>query len=174
MKVLVIGGAGYIGSHMVKALVEAGHATIVFDSLVTGHREAVHPAAAHKRPAVEIYGDDYDTPDGTCIRDYIHVTDLAEAHVLALRALEGGARTTAYNLGNGRGFSVKEVTDAARVITGREIAVRTGPRRAGDPPRLVGDTTMIKQVLGWKPRHADLEDMIGTAWKWHQQVNSEQ
>jgi UDP-arabinose 4-epimerase len=130
-------------------------------------------AVAGLRPEIVVYGDDYGTPDGTCIRDYIHVTDLADAHVLALAALEAGAKTTAYNLGNGRGFSVKEVIDTARQVTGREILVRMGSRRPGDPPRLVGDATRIRQELGWRPQHADLADMIGTAWKWHQRMNSE-
>ncbi len=125
-------------------------------------------AAAGVRPEIVVYGDDYDTPDGTCIRDYIHVTDLAAAHVLGLRALEEGAKTAAYNLGNGRGFSVKEVIDTARAVTGREIPVRMGPRRAGDPPRLVGDAARIRKELNWQPQHASLEAMIGTAWKWHQ------
>jgi len=130
-------------------------------------------AAAGVRPEIVVYGDDYATPDGTCIRDYIHVSDLANAHVLALRALEAGAATTAYNLGNGHGFSVKEVIDTARQVTGREIRVRVGPRRPGDPPRLVGDATRIRKELGWRPEHADLAEMIGSAWKWHQKVNSE-
>lgn len=129
--------------------------------------------AAGVRPEIVVYGDDYDTPDGTCIRDYIHVTDLANAHVLALGALEAGAKTTAYNLGNGRGFSVKEVIETARAVTGRDISVRLGARRPGDPPRLVGDATRIQKELGWQPRHADLAEMIVTAWRWHQQVKSE-
>lgn len=124
-------------------------------------------AAAGKRPYITVYGDDYDTPDGTCIRDYIHVADLADAHVRGLAALESGAKTTAYNLGNGRGFSVKEVIDAAKTVTGRDIPVRMGERRAGDPPRLVGDATHIQNELGWQPQHADLEDMVDTAWNWH-------
>jgi len=127
-------------------------------------------AAAGVRPEVVAYGDDYATPDGTCIRDYIHVSDLANAHVLALRALEAGAATTAYNLGNERGFSVKEVIDTAREVTGREFPVRLGARRPGDPPRLVGDATRIRKELGWCPQHADLAEMIGSAWKWHQRV----
>ncbi len=130
-------------------------------------------AAAGVRPEIVVYGNDYPTPDGTCIRDYIHVSDLANAHVLGLRALEAGAATTAYNLGNGHGFSVKEVIDTARQVTGREIRVRVGPRRAGDPPRLVGDATRIRKDLGWRPQHADLAEMIGSGWKWHQKVNSE-
>jgi UDP-arabinose 4-epimerase len=131
-------------------------------------------AAAGTRPEIVVYGDDYDTPDGTCIRDYIHVTDLANAHVLALGALESGGPTTAYNLGNGRGFSVKEVIETARAVTGREIPVRFGERRPGDPPRLVGDATRIQRELGWHPRHADLADMIGTAWRWHQKASNKQ
>jgi len=127
-------------------------------------------AAAGVRPEIVVYGDDYATPDGTCIRDYIHVSDLANAHVLGLRALEAGAATTAYNLGNGHGFSVKEVIDTARQVTGHEIRVRVGPRRPGDPPRLVGDATRIRKELGWRPEHADLAEMIGSAWKWHQRV----
>ena len=125
-------------------------------------------AAAGLRPEIVVYGDDYDTPDGTCIRDYIHVTDLADAHVRGLRALEDGAKTTAYNLGNGRGFSVKEVIDAARAVTGRVFPVRMGPRRAGDPPSLVGDAVRIQKELGWQPQHAGLAEMVATAWKWHQ------
>lgn len=130
-------------------------------------------AAAGVRPEIVVYGDDYDTPDGTCIRDYIHVTDLANAHVLALGALEAGAKTTAYNLGNGRGFSVKKVIDTVREVTGRDIPVRLGARRPGDPARLVGDATRIQKELGWQPCHADLSDMIDTAWRWHQKVSSE-
>lgn len=318
MKVLVIGGAGYIGSHMVKALVEAGHATTVFDSLVTGHRDSVHPAAefvfgdladrplldrllvrgfdgvmhfasfiqvgesvsnpemyyrnnlcnslnllnalatsgggrlifsstaaifgdplrtpideshpcapinpygrtkwmfeqaladygetygiasiclryfnaagatpdgslgerhdpethliplvlqaaAHKRPAVEIYGDDYDTPDGTCIRDYVHVDDLCAAHLLALDHLVGGGKSAAFNLGNGQGFSVREVIATAERVTGRTVPHHTGQRRPGDPPRLVADASRAISELGWRPQRADLETIIADAWRW--------
>lgn len=127
-------------------------------------------AAASVRPEIVVHGDDYDTPDGTCIRDYIHVTDLASAHLLALRALAEGHVTTAYNLGNGRGFSVKEVIDTARAVTERDIPVRIGPRRPGDTPQLVGDAALIQNELGWKPHYADLQQMIGTAWRWQQKV----
>lgn len=127
-------------------------------------------AAAGIRPHITVYGDDHPTPDGTCIRDYIHVSDLAQAHVLALRALEAGAATTAYNLGNGRGFSVREVIDAARRVTGRDIPVVIGPRRAGDPPELVGDATRARSELGWVPQHADLHEIVRTAWAWHGRV----
>ena len=128
-------------------------------------------AASGRRPAITVFGEDYDTPDGTCIRDYIHVTDLADAHVLALQALEHGAASTVYNLGNGQGFSVREVIDCARRITGREVPVETGPRRAGDPPRLVGDAGRIHQELGWQPRYADLDEILQTAWNWHRRQN---
>ena len=125
-------------------------------------------AAAGTRPSVTVYGSDYDTADGTCIRDYIHVSDLADAHVLAMRALLDGAKTTAYNLGNGAGFSVREVIDCARRVTGRDIAVAEGARRPGDPAVLVGDAHRIRTELGWSPRLADLEAIIATAWRWHQ------
>lgn len=124
-------------------------------------------AAAGSRPHITVYGDDHPTQDGTCIRDYIHVSDLAQAHVLSLQALEAGAATTAYNLGNGRGFSVREVIDAARRVTGRDIPVVIGPRRAGDPPELVGDATRARSELGWVPQHADLDEIVRTAWAWH-------
>jgi UDP-glucose 4-epimerase len=124
-------------------------------------------AATGKRAAIQVFGDDYDTPDGTCIRDYIHVTDLAAAHVLALRALEGGSATTCYNLGNGQGYSVKEVIAVAEKVTGKPIPVVVGPRREGDPARLVGDATRAIKYLGWKPQFDRLEQIIDTAWRWH-------
>jgi UDP-arabinose 4-epimerase len=125
-------------------------------------------AAAGKRPSITIFGDDYNTPDGTCIRDYIHVTDLADAHVKALKYLEQGGATTQYNLGNGKGFSVKEVIDTASQITGKDIPVELGKRRPGDPAELVGDAMRISKELGWSPEYADLDTIIDTAWKWHQ------
>jgi len=125
--------------------------------------------AAGKRQLLTIFGDDYDTPDGTCIRDYIHVEDLAQAHVLGLKALEEGAKSNIYNLGNGKGFSVKEVVDAAARVTGRKIPVKIGARRAGDPPCLVGDSCRIRKELGWSPRLKTLETIIQTAWNWRQQ-----
>lgn len=122
-------------------------------------------AAAGKRAHVEIYGDDYPTPDGTCIRDYIHVVDLARAHILALEALN--ERSAIYNLGcGGDGYSVREVIETARRVTGREIPVRVGPRRAGDPAVLIASSEKIKSELGWKPRFQDLEVIIESAWKW--------
>jgi UDP-arabinose 4-epimerase len=124
-------------------------------------------AAAGKRSRVTIYGADHATRDGTCIRDYVHVSDLAQAHVLALQALEAGAASTAYNLGNGQGFSVREVIDTARQVTGRSIASSIGEARPGDPPQLVGDATRIRNDLQWRPQHAALAEIIETAWRWH-------
>jgi len=123
--------------------------------------------AINNRPHISIFGTDYDTPDGTCIRDYIHVTDLADAHVLALKYLENGGKTDFFNLGNGNGFSVKEVIDVAKKVTGKEIAVIHDERRLGDPAELVGSAKKIQDVLGWKPRFAGLEKIIETAWQWH-------
>jgi len=122
-------------------------------------------AAIGRRPNVSIFGDDYDTPDGTCIRDYIHVSDLAEAHVLALRALDRGSRT--YNLGNGNGFSVLDVIRVAREITGREVPVVRAPRRPGDVPRLLADSARIRGELGWTPSVPDLPRIVESAWRWH-------
>lgn len=121
--------------------------------------------ALGQREKITIFGDDYDTPDGTCIRDYIHVLDLAQAHILALRALDGGSRR--YNLGNGRGFSVLEVIETARAVTGQPIAAEVGPRRPGDPPVLIADSQEIRQELGWRPRYPDLHDIVDSAWQWH-------
>ena len=124
-------------------------------------------AAAGKRPRVEIYGDDYPTPDGTCIRDYIHVVDLARAHIQALDVLNEESRI--YNLGcGGAGYSVKEVIDTARRVTGREIPTNVGPRRAGDPAILVASSDRIKTELGWQPQFQDLELIIDSAWRWMQ------
>lgn len=122
--------------------------------------------ALGQRDKLTIYGDDYPTPDGTCIRDYIHVIDLADAHILALEALADGV-SRKYNLGNGKGYSVKEVIDMARQITGREIKTEVGPRRPGDPATLVADSTRIMQELGWQPEFNSLPQIIETAWNWH-------
>jgi UDP-glucose 4-epimerase len=124
--------------------------------------------AAGKRKAIKIFGTDYGTPDGTCIRDYIHVTDLAQAHILALQRLTGGADSSVYNLGNSQGFSVLEVIERARKITGENIAVENSDRRPGDPPVLIASNEKAVKELGWKPQYADLDDIIGTAWRWHQ------
>lgn len=123
-------------------------------------------AAAGQRPHISVYGRDYDTPDGTCIRDYIHVLDLAEAHWLALDYMEKGGYSAAFNLGNGDGYSVQQVIDTACRVTGRQIAVQNGQRRAGDPARLVADAGEARKVLGWQPQRTLLEQMIGDAWCW--------
>lgn len=117
------------------------------------------------REKVTIFGDGYPTRDGTCIRDYIHVNDLAQAHILALGALDKGSRI--YNLGNGEGYSVKEVVDTAREVTGLPIKAEVGPRRPGDPATLIASSEKIKRELGWQPRFASLRDIISTAWEWH-------
>lgn len=124
-------------------------------------------AALGQREKVYIFGDDYSTPDGTCIRDYIHVTDLARAHILALDRLRHGGGSTVYNLGNGMGFSVKEVIETARKVTGKPIPAETAERRPGDPAVLVASSEKIKEELNWSPRYATLESIIETAWKWH-------
>lgn len=123
-------------------------------------------AASGELPGLTVFGTDYDTPDGTCIRDYIHVEDLCTAHVLALRHLRDGGGSRAFNLGNGQGYSVKQVIETAERVTGRKIPVTYGPRRAGDPPRLVADSAGIMQAWAWAPRFADLEHMIEHAWQW--------
>ena len=121
-------------------------------------------AASGRRAGLSVYGTDYDTPDGTCIRDYVHVSDLCEAHWLALESLRDGASSQAYNLGNGNGFSVLEVIGTAKKVTGVDFAVKHEVRRAGDPPRLVADASAIKAKLGWSPRYADLDTIIAHAW----------
>jgi UDP-glucose 4-epimerase len=123
--------------------------------------------ALGQREKIVIYGDDYDTPDGSCVRDYVHVTDLANAHLLTLRALDDGSRI--YNLGNGRGFSVREVIETARKVTGQPIPAEVGPRRPGDPATLVAASDKIRRELGWQPQYADLEAIIESAWQWHSQ-----
>ncbi len=142
----------------------------------TGERGEDHDPETHliplvlqvalgQRDAVTIYGDDYPTRDGTCIRDYIHVTDLAQAHILALEALDQGSRT--YNLGNGQGFTVKEVIETCREVTGHPIPAVVGPRRPGDPAVLVASSERIRRELGWKPQYPDLWTIVEHAWNWH-------
>lgn len=121
--------------------------------------------ALGKRENIVIFGDDYLTPDGTCIRDYIHIYDLAQAHILALEKCREGAH--AFNLGNGDGYSVKQVIDTAREVTGHPISTVVGDRRPGDPPKLVGSSEKIKKELGWEPKYPALADIIESAWKWH-------
>lgn len=124
-------------------------------------------AALGQRPHISVFGDDYATPDGTCIRDYIHVSDLADAHVLAVDKLRQGSDSAIYNLGNGQGFSVKEVIEIARKVTEREIKAVIEPRRAGDPATLVASSARARKELGWNPSRANLEDIIRSAWNWH-------
>lgn len=124
-------------------------------------------AAAGLRHAVTIFGADYDTPDGTCVRDYIHVTDLAAAHIKAIEYVMRGGRSTTFNLGTGKGYSVKEIIEAARNITGRDIAVTIGQRRFGDPPCLISASQKAKDVLGWSPIYSDINTIIRHAWLWH-------
>ncbi len=119
------------------------------------------------REKVSIFGDDYPTKDGTCVRDYIHVTDLAQAHILALDYLMKGGESNVFNLGNGVGFTVKEVIDVARRVTGHPIPTEISPRRAGDPAQLVASSEKAKSVLGWKPQYDSLETIVDSAWKWH-------
>ena len=120
-----------------------------------------------KRETISIYGTDYETPDGTCIRDYIHVTDLAQAHILAVKYLANGGKSDIFNLGNGVGYSVREVIETARKVTGHPIPATETSRRAGDPARLVASSEKAKSVLGWKPVHDSLEEIIASAWNWH-------
>ena len=142
------------------------------EGLGEDHRPETHlipvvlSAAAGKLAAVEIYGADYPTPDGTCVRDYVHVSDLAQAHTLALEYTKTGSAV--YNVGNGQGFSNAAVVEAARRVTGQPIPVREAARREGDPAVLVSSATRLKEELGWEPRFPDLEQIVGSAWRWHQ------
>ncbi|MGE4549024.1 MAG: UDP-glucose 4-epimerase GalE [Intestinibacillus sp.] len=123
--------------------------------------------AGGQRQKIMIFGDDYPTSDGTCVRDYIHVADLAQAHILAFRYLTQGGQNAIFNLGNGVGFTVREVIDAARRVTGHAIPAEIAPRRAGDPAQLVASCEKAKSVLGWRPQYDDLGTIISTAWNWH-------
>ncbi|GGH29263.1 UDP-glucose 4-epimerase GalE [Paenibacillus segetis] len=124
-------------------------------------------AALGQRPSIQVFGDDYNTPDGTCVRDYIHVSDLADAHLLAVDHLIGGGDSNVFNLGNGQGFSVKEVISKVREVTGRDFPVVISPRRAGDPAVLIASSDKARTVLGWKPKRDKLDDIIRSAWEWH-------
>lgn len=124
-------------------------------------------AALGDREEIAVYGTDYDTPDGTCVRDYIHVNDLADAHVLALEYLEAGNLSDVFNLGNGNGYSVRQIIDIARAITGCNIQVKHTDRRPGDPATLIAGSDKVKRVLNWQPKLYDIETIIATAWKWH-------
>lgn len=123
--------------------------------------------ALGQRSEITVFGDDYDTPDGTCIRDYVHVEDLISAHLLALDYLRNDGDSDVFNLGSSQGFSVNEMIAAARSVTGKDIPVKTGPRRAGDPSILIAGSEKARQILGWNPRHTSVAKIIGGAWKWH-------
>lgn len=123
--------------------------------------------ANHKREQLSIFGNDYETKDGTCIRDYIHVSDLAQAHILAIDYLRKGGESNIFNLGNGLGFSVKEIVQAARIVTGHPIPVKEEARRKGDPSTLIASSEKAKTILGWSPKYTELQSIIATAWAWH-------
>jgi UDP-glucose 4-epimerase len=129
-------------------------------------------AASGRLPSIRIFGTDYDTPDGTCIRDYVHVTDLCRAHLLALQRLASGGESRAYNLGNGSGFSVREVIEAVRRVTGRAVLAIEDRRRPGDPSRLVADSTRAREELGWRPQYGELDAIIAHAWAWERNAAS--
>src|SRR5436190_1406840 len=222
MRVLVTGGAGYVGSHAAKQLVQSGHDVLIVDNLAEGHRPAVgnvpfvsaslldpqrliaamkehkseavmhfaafayvgvslredHDPETHliplilqvalgQREFIEVFGTDYPTPDGTCIRDYIHVDDLATAHVAALEKLQPGMELK-LNLGTGHGASVQEVVDLCREVTGRPIPARTVARREGDPPQLVANASAAKRELNWQARYT-MREIIQSAWNWHRE-----
>ena len=126
--------------------------------------------AAGRKPNVKIFGTNYETTDGTCIRDYIHVSDLADAHILALNYLRQGGQSDSFNLGNGNGFSVRQVIRTIEKVTGRSIACVETDRRAGDPPALIGSAQKARERLNWHPQFYDLETIIQTAWRWHQKI----
>jgi UDP-arabinose 4-epimerase len=125
-------------------------------------------SAMGRRPRVAIFGTNYPTPDGTCVRDYIHVTDLADAHILAVEQLQQGVDSLVVNLGNGRGFSVREIIASAERVTGLSVPATIAPRRAGDPPALVGDARKARELLGWRPRFESIDAIVGSAWAWQQ------
>jgi UDP-glucose 4-epimerase len=127
-------------------------------------------AALGARPGMRINGDDYPTPDGTCIRDYVHIDDLARAHLEALRHLADGGASFIANCGYGHGFSVREVLETVRRISGAAFPIEIGPRRPGDPPALIAETTRLRSLLGWRPQHDDLDDIVATAWAWEQRL----
>ncbi len=139
--------------------------TIGAEKAYIGEIKIIHMGSNYMDRDITIFVDDYPSRDGTCVRDYIHVIDLAQAHILALRALDRGS--CVYNLGNGRGFTVLEVIETARRVTGHPIPAVPGPRRPGDPSELVASSEKIARELGWKPRYPDLETIIRTAWEWH-------
>jgi UDP-glucose 4-epimerase len=160
-------GIGYAALRYFNASGAAADGTIGEDHDPETHLiPIVLQVALGKRPHVEIFGTDYPTPDGTCIRDYIHVDDLAEAHILAVERLEPGQQMR-YNVGVGKGYSVREVIETAEAVTGQRVAVKEGPRRPGDPPALVAASDKIRRELGWQPKYTELRPIVETAWNWH-------
>jgi len=160
-------GWGYAALRYFNAAGASGDASIGEDHTPETHLiPLVLQAALAQRPALEIFGTDYPTPDGTCIRDYIHVEDLAEAHLLALNKLQDGSGLL-YNLGIGRGYSIREVIRVAEEVTGKPVPVKEGPRRPGDPPVLVASSAKIQRELGWKAGHTELGPILESAWRWH-------
>ncbi|SIN58576.1 UDP-glucose 4-epimerase [Mycobacteroides abscessus subsp. abscessus] len=139
------------------------------------HRPETHlvpivlQVALGQREALTIFGDDYDTEDGSCIRDYLHVVDLIDAHILAYQHLQNGGESGAFNLGSSQGYSVFEILEAARKVTNKPIEAKVGPRRAGDPSKLVASSDKAQSILGWKPKHDNIHDIIDSAWRWHNQ-----
>jgi len=150
-----------------------GSSPIVSGEIGEDHRPETHlipiilETALGKREHITIFGDDYPTKDGTCIRDYVHVEDLIDAHILALKYLQKGGKSDVFNLGSSRGFSVKEMIDMARAVTGREIPAKIGKRRPGDPSVLIASSEKAKKVLGWNPTRTNIERIIQDAWRWH-------
>ena len=174
MHVLLTGGADCVGSHAAKALARAGMVPVVFDNFHRGHRSAVRwgpvvEADLADRTALERVPIAEGTPqrDGTAVRDYIHVTDLAQGHLAALRLLGAGGKSGAFNLGTGEGRSVREVIAMVEKVSGRPVPSRPFPRRPGDPPILVADPAKAARELNWSPSLSSLETIIETAWKWH-------
>jgi UDP-glucose 4-epimerase len=161
-------GLRYVALRYFNACGAAANGSIGPDHRMKTHLMTIAMLTAlGQRDAVLVMGTDYPTPDGTGVRDYIHVDDLAAAHVVAIDALGDGAESTAYNVGVGRGFSVQEVLDAVDRVVGRPVPRRLAPRRAGDPARLVADSTRIQAELGWAPLYIDLDAIVETAWRWH-------
>jgi len=128
-------------------------------------------AASGRRDSIAVFGTDYDTPDGTCVRDYIHINDLCSAHLLGLEHLVAGGESKAYNMGNGQGYSIKEVIDVAKKVTGNNFEVKLAERRDGDPAKLVADSSLLQKELGWSPQYTDLETIIRHAWEWEQKYD---
>ena len=161
-------GLRYVALRYFNAAGAAGDGTIGEDHAPETHLiPLVLQAALGQRKSIKIFGTDYPTPDGTCIRDYIHVTDLADAHCRVLDYLFKGGESQYFNLGSQNGFSVREIIEAAKKVTGRDFLVEEAPRRAGDPAILIAGSAKIREVTGWQPRHSEVENIIADAWKWH-------